>query len=78
MWFVQIEAQFAVAQVTADQTMYSYVVSTVDTEILAQVLEIITSPPATNKYETLKDRLISIYSDSKEQRLRRLLSGLDH
>lgn len=77
IWFVQLESQFQLAQVTADETKYNYVVSAVDAEILAQVSELITSPPPTNKYGTLKAKLTSIYSDSHERRLRRLLSGLE-
>lgn len=77
VWFLQLEAQFVLANITADATKFNYVVSAVDTEILAQVTDILNSPPSANKYNTIKDRLISIYADSSEQRLRRLLSGLE-
>lgn len=77
VWFLQLEAQFELANITADSTKFNYVVSAVDTEILAQVMDILDTPPMNNKYSAIKNKLIDIYSDSNELRLRRLLSGLE-
>lgn len=77
IWFLQLEAQFELANITIDSTKFNYVVSAVDTEILTQVTDILTNPPASGRYLAIKERLINIYSDSSEQRLRRLLAGLE-
>jgi len=54
-----------------------HVITAVDTEILTQVFDIIQTPPDNNKYDTLKTRLVSIYTDSEEKKLRKLLSEVE-
>lgn len=63
--------------ITSDTTKYFHVISAVDTEILTQVADIIQTPPKVEKYVTLKSRLINIYTDSKEKKLRKLLSDVE-
>jgi len=77
IWFAQIEAQFALSGITNDTTKYFHVISAVDTGILSQVADIIQTPPATEKYDTLKTRLIDISTDSKDKKLRKLLSDVE-
>lgn len=77
LWFVQLEAQFALSSITADLTKYNHVLSVVDTSILSQISELLLNPPADNKYNAIKDRLISIYSDSQEKKLKTLLSDMN-
>jgi hypothetical protein len=77
IWFAQIEAQFALSGITNDTTKYYQVISAVDTEILTQVSDLIQTPPAGDKYGTLKSRLIDIFTDSKEKNLRKLLSEIE-
>lgn len=77
IWFSQIESQFITSGITQDSTKYHIVVASVETDILAQVSDIITSPPATNMYLTLKTRLIEVFSDSEERRLKKLLQDVD-
>ncbi|GBN45796.1 hypothetical protein AVEN_162358-1, partial [Araneus ventricosus] len=60
-----------------DSTKYHTVVASVETEILSQVSDIITSPPNNDMYKTLKDRLINIFSDSEERRLKKLLQDVE-
>lgn len=68
--FFQLDVQFSLANITSDSTKFNYVISAVDAEILAQVIDTITNPPtAGNMYETIKNKLISIYGDISEQRL---------
>lgn len=74
LWFVQLEAQFEISRITVDSTKYNYVVSAIDTDILTQIADFLLNPPTENKYEELKIRLIDIYSESNEKKLRKLLS----
>lgn len=77
LWFIQLEAQFSIAGITCDSTKYNYVISAIDTEILMHVTDFVTSPPSTDKYEGIKNKLTGIYADSSEKNLRKLLSDLD-
>ncbi|GBN59749.1 hypothetical protein AVEN_217762-1 [Araneus ventricosus] len=53
-WFVQLEAQLALAGITVDDTKFNHVISAVDSEILNSVSDIILRPPDIDKYTTLK------------------------
>ncbi|KAL1489023.1 hypothetical protein ABEB36_013968 [Hypothenemus hampei] len=76
LWFVQLEAQFDLAKITVDDTKYNYVVSAVDTEILSQITDFLNTPPANNKYLLIKSKLISIFGESRESQMRRLLCDI--
>nr|XP_015840124.1 PREDICTED: uncharacterized protein LOC107399003 [Tribolium castaneum] len=77
LWFAQVEAQFHAYRIKADQSRYYTVVAALDCSVLQAVSDILTNPPETNKYETIKTKLISAYSDSQEKQLRRLLNELE-
>lgn len=77
LWQIQLEAQFQIANVVQDTTKYNYVISTITTDIpqiITQVADFVVNPPVRNKYEEIKARLIDIYSDSNEKKLRKLLN----
>lgn len=74
IWFAQAEAQFEIANIKQDSTKYGYVLSMLDARMAEEVEDVIANPPADNKYENLKRELISRFSASKEQRVRKLLS----
>lgn len=76
IWFAQVEAQFHLGGITNDLTKYNHIVGAVDTEILSQVSDIIQKPPDTDRYNTLKNRLIESFTDSQESKLRRLLGDM--
>ncbi len=76
LWFSNIESQFALAAITADDTKFHYVVSALDSELSSFVADIITNPPAENHYVALKKRLIDQFSDSESARIRTLLSDM--
>lgn len=77
IWFAQIEGQFVLGGISNDTTKFYHVITAVDTEILTQVSDIVQTPPVNNKYDTLKRRLVSIYTDSEEKKLRKLLSEVE-
>lgn len=74
VWFSQAEAQFHLAGITSDMTMYSHVLGQIDQKLAREIEDIVVKPPATGKYALLKDTLIKRLSSSEEQRVRRLLS----
>lgn len=73
LWFAQLESQFTLGQITQDSTKYAYVLAHIDTKHAKEIKDLITRPPATNKYESLKKALIQRLSLSQEQQIRQLL-----
>lgn len=75
IWFAQVEAQFQIAGIVADTTMYNYVVGQIDHKLAGEIEDIITQPqPAGQKYQILKSELINRLSMSEAQKVRKLLS----
>ena len=73
VWFAQAEAQFQLRKITADETMYYYVVSALDQSTATRLLDLISAPPTDNKYKAVKDRLLDTFSLSRRERASRLL-----
>ena len=57
LWFTQVEAQFALKNITVDETKFNHVVAVLDEDSAQKVASVISSPPPNNKYEALKTRL---------------------
>lgn len=74
-WFSQTESQFAIANITQDDTKFHHIVANLDASIAEEVGDIIDSPPQEGKYDALKKEVIARLSTSTEQRIRRLLEG---
>ena len=73
VWLLQAEAQFAVRNVTADNTKYHYVVAALDQATALRVIDVLEDPPQHDKYENLKRRLTDIFGLSRRQRADQLL-----
>ena len=56
-WFCQLESQFELNKIVQDTTKYWYVVSQL-VKFAQEVEYIITQPPQTDKYNTIKNELI--------------------
>lgn len=75
LWFHQIDAQFAICQITSELVKFNYVVASLEMDVLSQVSDIIAAPPP-NSYEALKKRLLASFGESEERRIKRLLLEL--
>lgn len=73
LYFIQMESQFRNARISQDQTMYDYVVGSLDSATLTNVADIVRTPPATDKYQAIKNRLIKDFTDSENRKLHRLI-----
>ena len=73
VWLQQAEAQFAVRNVTADNTKYHYGVAAFDQATALRVIGVLEDPPQHNKYDNLKQRLTDIFGLSRRQRADQLL-----
>ena len=59
LWFAQLESQFKLAKITADDTMYSHVVSSLTERMATEVQNILAAPPTSDKYSALKKALLT-------------------
>ena len=73
VWFVQAEAQFNLRKITADDTKYYYILAALDQPTATRLLDLISHPPADDKYKALKTRLIDTFGLSERERASRLL-----
>jgi hypothetical protein len=73
VWFRQAEAQFHIRQVVADATKYYYVVGALDQDTASRIADILDDPPADNKYQAIKDRLVGAFDLTESQRAAQLL-----
>jgi hypothetical protein len=77
LWFAQMEAQFHTCHVKSDNTKYFTVLAALDCDTLQPIADLVARPPKKHKYETIKKRLISMYADSQERQLRKLLNEME-
>lgn len=73
LWFSQLEAQFALSNITTDTTKFYYATSHLEPQFASEVEDIICNPPASNKYEKLKSELTKRLSASREKKVKQLL-----
>lgn len=74
LWFAQLEAQFALANITADTTKYYTIIGQLEPRYLTEVEDIINDPPADGKYLKLKAELIKRLSASSELKVKQLIT----
>lgn len=77
VWFIQVEAQFAISGITQDETKYNTVIANVDSSILGEVSDLLIAPPNEQKYDAIKTRLIRSFADSEERKLKTLLQDIE-
>lgn len=77
MWFAQAEAQFALCRVTEDITKFYHIIAKVDSTVLSHVSDLVSNPPRVDKYEAIKQRLVSRFQMSEQARLEKLLNSCD-
>lgn len=76
LYFAQLEANFAIANVTEEKTKFSYLVAAIDAEYLKYVSDVVFTPPTQNPYSVLKDKLVEQFEHSETRKLKTLLQDL--
>ncbi|GFU72891.1 transposon Tf2-8 polyprotein [Trichonephila clavipes] len=76
LWIAQCDHAFTFSGISSDDTKYSALVTNLDAETLSYVSDIVLSPPNSDKYHTLSQRLITQFSDSETQKIKKLLTDL--
>ncbi|GFS92105.1 hypothetical protein TNCV_1190701 [Trichonephila clavipes] len=74
LWIAQCDHAFTFSGISSDDTKYSALVANLDAETLSYVSGIVLSPPNSDKYHTLSQRLITQFSDSETQKIKKLLT----
>ncbi len=69
----QAKAQFAIRNITGDNTEYAYIVAALDQDTASCVLDLLSNPPEESKHEAIKSRLLRTYGLSHRVRANRLL-----
>lgn len=73
LYFMQMEAQFLLSGITTDSTKFNHILGSLDPQFLQPVIDVIENPSLTNKYETLKTRILAEFTHSDQHKLRILL-----
>ncbi|XP_073959739.1 uncharacterized protein [Choristoneura fumiferana] len=76
IWFIRAEAVLT-PQRAGDDAKFDMVVSKLPKEIILRLTDLLTNPPANNKYETLKNKLLNMLEDSKNRQIEKLLGEMD-
>ncbi|GFW36379.1 uncharacterized protein TNCV_3712981 [Trichonephila clavipes] len=76
LWIAQCDHAFTFSGISSDDTKYSALVANLNAETLSYLLDIVLSPPNSDKYHTLSQRLITQFSDSETQKIKKLLTDL--
>lgn len=74
-WFIQFEGVVDPLK-TSDEQKFRYVLQQLQTTDLQHVTDILYDTPATEKYNTLKNRLLTVYEKSDVKNFQKLISGL--
>lgn len=73
LWFVQVEAAFAIQRITSDDSKFRHVILHADQSVLPFVADLITDPPAQDKYLALKERICTVLGETSATKIRKLL-----
>ena len=77
LWFFQLECQFRTNRITSDQSKFDYVAGSLSPEVISHIYEIVDDPPRENKFNTVKEKLISAFADSQQRKTQVLLNELE-
>ncbi|GFV55859.1 peptidase A2 domain-containing protein [Trichonephila clavipes] len=72
IWFYQVEAQFQISKISLEETKFHYLVSQLEPKYVENIWDIVNSKSDT-KYTDSKNRLLSLFKESENLRIKRLL-----
>ncbi|XP_060807030.1 uncharacterized protein LOC132903262 [Amyelois transitella] len=76
VWFIRTEAILA-PQKMGDDSKFNIVVSKLTKDAIQQVSDLLIDPPKTNKFESLKARLLQIYEESENRKIQKLIGEME-
>lgn len=76
LWFAQFEAVMA-PQKQGEEAKFNMVISKLGRDSIQQVSDLLVTPPESNKYTVLKERLLQVYEESAERQFQKLVSEME-
>lgn len=76
LWFAQVESVLS-PQKQSDEAKFNMVIAKLGRDALQQVSDILLSPPTTDKFKAIKDRLLHVYEESAERQFQKLVSEME-
>lgn len=74
-YFAMAELKFSLFRITSDASKFQHVASNFDAKLVSLCRDLILNPPQRDKYNSLKQRVLSALAPSEEANIRRLLHG---
>ncbi|KOX73840.1 hypothetical protein WN51_13918 [Melipona quadrifasciata] len=74
LWFLQVEAAMRLNRLTSDSSRFNYIIPCIPSDLCTtSIMNIIETPPDSNKYDTLKSKLLELFGKSEETKIHQLL-----
>ncbi|BES89096.1 Hypothetical protein NTJ_13733 [Nesidiocoris tenuis] len=77
IWFYQVETQFRIEKVRSENRKFDYLIAHLEPRYLEDLWDIIESEDIKDRYSAAKNRLLGIFKESEDSRLKKLLTGLE-
>lgn len=75
-WFTTMDFWFTASGITSDKQKAATVLAALDPSVIAQLPDVISTMPLTERYNFVRTKIIEQFADSEQRRLNRLLSDL--
>ncbi|UYV73849.1 hypothetical protein LAZ67_11001128 [Cordylochernes scorpioides] len=75
LWISQLEAAFGLAEISRDETKFQATETSLDQPTLTYVVDIVTAPPPSGKYDALKAGFLQRLGQSKQTKILQVLDG---
>ena len=75
-WIALVESIFAENNIINDAAKYNAMLTHIKPNYLRELAEVLKAPPAENKYEDLKEKIIARFTDSQDKQLHDLFNNM--
>ena len=77
LWFTQVESIFQSCRIRSDDSKYHLLVSSLSSDVLVEIADVLRSAPDADKYPHLKAQILGRFADSSDRQLQKLLNELE-
>lgn len=77
VWFYQVEAQFEITGITVESTKFNYLVAQLEPKYVENIWDLVSDKTITDKYTAAKGRLLSLFKESENKRIKRFVTGIE-
>ncbi|KAL1446948.1 hypothetical protein WDU94_003629 [Cyamophila willieti] len=72
IWFLQVESQFSISNITTEVTKYHHILASLDSDIAETISDLICKPLSNHPYTDLKNRLVKQFANSEQTKFKLL------